>query len=252
LPKKAEIEFVQTKKFDLSSFTLIEGFPGLGLVGTISSKYLVEKLGFEEIGYIKSNIFVPVIRIHKGELVRPSRIYASKRHKIAVIVSEQIIPTLFTEDVANAVVAWILGNKIKRLISLSGIRAPESECSARDKNCIYGIAANARSKKFLEKHGIKAIQEGITSGITSLILLDLKETSVEAVSILANVHLAADYDAASEILKKLDELAGLKIDIKPLKKEAKETEAALLKHMKELKKEHEEVKKFEERTPMYT
>ncbi len=247
----AEIEFVMTKKTDLSGFTLTEGFPGMGLVGTISSKYLVEKLGFQEIGYMKSNIFVPVIRIHGGELVRPSRIYASKKHKLAVIVSEQIIPTAYTEDVAKAIVQWIKKNKISRIISLSGIRAPDTEYKKSD-SCIYGIAANAKSKKFLEKYKIKIIQEGITSGITSLILLELKATGIEAVSIMGNVHIAADYEAASDILKKLDEIVKLKIDLNPLKKEAKETESALLKQLEQIKKEHEEVKKVEERTPMYT
>ena len=31
----------------IKGYTLVEGFPGMGLVGTIAANYLVEKLNFE-------------------------------------------------------------------------------------------------------------------------------------------------------------------------------------------------------------
>ena len=44
--------------------TLVEGFPGLGLVGTISASYLIEKLKMEPLGYITSDQFPPLAAVH--------------------------------------------------------------------------------------------------------------------------------------------------------------------------------------------
>ena len=248
------IKFVETGKTDLSGFTLIEGFPGMGLIGTISTKYIVEKLGFEQIGHIASEMFVPIIRIHNGLPVHPSRIYVHKQKKLAALVSEQIIPQQYTAKLASSVVKWIQQKKIKRLISLSGIKAVSA--GGGRKKIIYGIASNAKSKKLLKEFDVEVIKEGITTGVTALILLEMRDKNIEACSILGNVEIAADYKAAAELIKKLSEMLGLSIDVKPLLKEAKETEKALLDQLREMKNVGREEKKFGDKTqletPMYT
>ncbi len=248
---EGEVFFHEHKKMDLAGYTLIEGFPGMGLVGTIAAKYISEKLELEMIGHIESSIFVPIIRVHNGYLVFPSRVYASEKHKIVVLISEQIIPTPYTDSIARAVVEWIKKKKIKSVISLSGIRSvPEGQ------NTVYGIASNSESKKTLKKYDIELIKEGITSGITALIMLKLKDEKIDAISLMGNVEAAADYKSASVLLEKLNDMLGLQIDVKPLEKEAKETEKSLMKNLEELKKAAEHEQKIEDKTvtgpQMYT
>jgi len=248
MKRDGEISFVELAERDLHDYTLIEGFPGMGLVGTISAKYLIEKMGFEEVGYIDMDVFAPIIRIHEGLPVHPSRIYANASKKLVVLLSEQIIPRNATEKLADGIVEWIGEKRIKRVISLAGISLDASE----DKNKIYGIAANPKSKELLKKHGIEIIQDGITTGVTALILLNLKDSNLEAFSILGNVQIQADYKGAAQLLRKLNEIIGLNIDVEPLLKEAKETEKELLKHLDNMKKTHETVQKLEGKAPMYT
>lgn len=244
------VRFVEKKPLNLNGFTLIEGFPGMGLVGTISAKYLTEKLDFSEVGFVDSAIFVPIIRVHNGLPVHPSRIYVNQKKKLVLLISEQIIPQLFTERLAKAVVEWIKQKKIAQVISLSGIRALPSK---EGKEIVYGIASDEASKKMLKKYNVQVIKEGITSGVTALILLGLKDNKIDAFSLMGNVQIAADYKAASSILEKLSEMLSLNIDTKPLKKEAKETKKALLEHLKNLKQNQTETTKFEaDQTPMYT
>ena len=88
---KMDIRVVETSQQSLEGYTLVEGFPGMGLVGTIAAKYLVEKLEVKEIGHIHSESFVPIIRIHNGMPVRPSRIFVSEKNKLVILISEQII-----------------------------------------------------------------------------------------------------------------------------------------------------------------
>jgi uncharacterized protein len=251
---KVEIEFVETSPMKIAGYTLIEGFPGMGLIGTISAKYIVEKLGFRQAGYLDSDLFVPIIRVHEGLPVHPSRIYVNDKHKLVILISEQIIPQFFTRKLSKAVVDWVERKKICCVISLSGIRAvPEKD----GKEKIYGIASNETSKKLLKKHSIEVIKEGITSGITALLMLEFRDRKIDAISLMGNVQIAADYKSSVAIVEKLSEMFGLNIDTEPLLKEAKETEKALMDHFKQLKETSENVKQLEDssttlETPMYT
>ncbi|MFH0714553.1 MAG: PAC2 family protein [Candidatus Diapherotrites archaeon] len=249
MPKRMDLEFVETEDWNLKGYTLIEGFPGMGLVGTISAKYLVEKMNFKQIGFVDSDNFMPIIRIHDGMPVHPSRIYASAQYKLVVLISEQIISQQHTQHVANSVVDWIRKKGISRVISLAGINSP----SAGEGVQIFGIAANESGKKFLQAHNIELIKEGVTTGVTALILLQLKDLEdVEAISILGSVKIGADYKASAELLKKLDEILGLDINVAPLLKEAKEMEKALMSQLQKMKESQENVAQMEDHTPMYT
>lgn len=245
---RPRVQIVERKKRNFSGYTLIEGFPGMGLVGTIAAKYLVERLGFREHGYIDSSVFIPIIRIHEGMPVYPSRIYANDSLKLLVLISEQIISRQYTEDIAHCIVEWIKEKKIGKLISLAGINSPGSKAG----DGVYGIAANPESLKELKKHNIELIKDGITTGITALILLELKKSDVNAISIMGNASFQADYKAAAAIIEKLNGLLGLKVNVEPLLKEARETEKLLLRQMDEMKRTDNTLQRVEDKTPMYT
>ena len=234
-------EFIPRKS--LKGYTLIEGFPGLGLVGTIAAKYLIEKLDFKKYGCLQSNIFIPVIRIREGKPVHPSRIFINDKLKLVAIISEQIIPNKYMDDFARAVVGFVKEKGIQKVIALSGIHTEDNT----GKPEIYGIAANDKSKEIISKYNIKSIDDGITSGITALILLDFKDENVQAVSLLGTVKVATDYKAASAVLEKLNEVLNLKLDTKPLMSESKKVEAELSKFLQKMKKEKTKVEEMEEK-----
>jgi uncharacterized protein len=241
------IHFVEYERREWEGYTLIEGFPGMGLVGTISAKFLVEHLDFKQIGYIYSDSFMPIIRIHEGLPVHPSRIYVNDKHKLVVLISEQIIPRPFIPQIAHKVVEWIEQNKIKKVISLAGLQTGQKEDMT-----VYGIAANKESKKYFKGLDIKIIDEGITTGITAVMLLHLKDTKVHAFSILGNVTFGADYKAAAELIKRLNKLLDLKMDVKPLYEKAKKTEEEIVSQMKKVQEAQATQEKIEKDTsPSY-
>jgi len=246
------IDFVEYKKIELKGYTLVEGFPGLGLVGTIAVKYLVERMKFEQIGHIETNFFVPIISIRNGTPVFPSRIFVHRKKKLVAILSEQIIPKMMVRPMAKAVVKWITKKGICKVVSLEGIRAKGSVGKAEK---IYGIADSAQAAERLKNNNIAIVKDGITTGVTAMILLELSQNKkINSYSLLGNVQTVADYKASAECLKKLNEVMHLNINVQPLLKEAKETEQALLKQLHGLKETHEHIQKFESTgaTPMYT
>ena len=246
---KTEFEFIEFGKANLNGYTLIEGFPGMGLVGTIAAKYIVDKTDFDYIGYIDSNAFMPIIRIHDGMPVRPARIYANRKRKLVILISEQVIPKQYASLAAKNTVAWIKSKGITDVISLSGVHAsgegPRNEM-------IYGIASNEKSKSLIRKYNLKEITEGITTGVTALMLLEMKNSKINAISILGDVQMSADYKDAAEVLRKLNAIIALNINVEPLLKEAKQIEKQLIQQLQKLRDTKDNTEKFETKTPLIT
>ena len=51
--------------------TIIEGFPGFGLVGTITTEFLIDHLKAEKIGRVFFQDLAPLIAVHEGKIVEP-------------------------------------------------------------------------------------------------------------------------------------------------------------------------------------
>ncbi|MEK6959158.1 MAG: PAC2 family protein [archaeon] len=241
--KEKLIQFIETKNTPLKGYTLIEGFPDIGLAGTIGSRYLVEKLKFEQIGYVHSRVLLPIIRINDGMPVHPIRIYASKKHKMAIVIAEQIIENILAAPMADELVLWIKKKGISRVISTSGVRI-------LDGKSVYAFASNESSKKIIKKNNIDIINEGITSGVTALLMLKLKDNNIEAFCLLGNAKNNADYNAAAEVVKTICLITKTTLDVKPLLEEAKKLEEAIVKHLKTIESTTKEAKP-DSSTPMY-
>lgn len=238
--------FVETKNTSLKGYTLIEGFPDLGLAGTIGARYIVEKLKFEQIGFVESELFMPITRISNGVPLHPVRIYASKKDKIAIIISEQIIDNKMATSMAKELVEWIKKKGISRVISTSGVKMPEGKS-------VYAFASDEKSKKVIKENKIEIITEGVTSGVTALLMLSLKDNKIEAFCILGNARNNADYSAAAEVVKTISSITKITIDTQPLLEEAKKLEIALSSQLKSLEDQHSKETRVESsQTPMFT
>lgn len=245
--KEPMIRFVETEHTNWKGYTLIEGFPGMGLAGTIAGKYLVENLKFREVGHLHSDLFMPIIRIHQGMPVFPSRIYVNDSLKLVVLISEQVIPRPYVPRVSQLVVQWILQNGISRVISLAGIQSGN-----KNDMTVYAIAANPESKAAFKDLDVEMIEDGITTGITALILVHLKNSGVIAFSLLGNVNFGADYKAAAELIKRLNKLLKLNLKVEPLYEQAKKTEKEIIEQMKQMQETQASEDKMEEkRGPQY-
>ncbi len=241
--KEKIISIIETKTISLKEFTFIEGFPDLGLAGTIGAKYLIDKLKFEEIGHIDSKLFLPMIRIQEGIPIHPVRLYASKKNKVVIVIAEQLIDNALSAEMAEELVSWINKKGITKVISTSGARIPDGKM-------VYAFASNENSKKLINKHKIEMIQTGLTSGVTALLMLYLKDSNMDAICLLGNAKNNADYLAAAEVVKVICALTGMKVDIAPLLQEAKVLEKALMENIKTIE-ENKGGNQKNESTPMY-
>jgi len=84
IPKK-DINVI-SKPLPLNGASVLIGFPGSGLVGTIALQYMVDQLEFEQIGTMTSKYFPPLAMMNKGVINDPVRIYL--KNDIAAIVAD--------------------------------------------------------------------------------------------------------------------------------------------------------------------
>jgi uncharacterized protein len=233
------------KNGSLKGFTLIVGFPDVGLAGTIASKYLIEKMGMKQIGFIESDYLLPVVRVQNGLPLHPMRICADKKNKLVVILSEQMVSGKSVHQTSRELVDWIKKKGIKKVISTSGVKIPEG-------NEIYAFASDENSKEIIKKMNIDLVGAGISSGVTALLMLGLRDKGIDAFCLLGNAKSSADYNAASVVIKTICSIVGIKaIDTKPLMLEAKQIEQSLVQHLKDVG-EKSECSTSGNTAPMYT
>jgi len=235
------INIKMLKKLDLSGAIMIEGFPGIGLVGPMAISYIIDKLGMAYIGYMESEEFPPLVSIHKGEPMPPVRLYYSEKFKIATIFAEFALPVELVGSITNAVYSFITANKIKEIISISGI--PSSEGGVHS----FAIASLNSLNAEIQKAGMKPIEEGVASGVNALLLMKAKLDSLPDINILVPVEQdIIDPKYAENAIDTLNKLLDLNIDTSELKKEAEEVEAKIQELIKKHSESHRSYKKVVE------
>ena len=63
--KKEDVSIIDLKQENLEGATVIDGFPGVGLVGSITANYLINTLKLEQIGVMRSRHFPPLTVVHR-------------------------------------------------------------------------------------------------------------------------------------------------------------------------------------------
>ena len=100
---------------------LIAGFPGPGLVGSISTSYIIDKLNMHQIACVESEYISPGVIYVDGKLRHPFRLYANKEGNVCVLVCEAPIMINGIHSVLNTVMDWAMKNAIQEVLVLDGI-----------------------------------------------------------------------------------------------------------------------------------
>jgi uncharacterized protein len=108
-------------KNNLDSPILIAGFPGTGLVGSISTSYIINKLHMNQIACVESQYIVPGVIYAESKLRHPCRVYANEKGDVCVLVCEAPIIIEGMYSVLDTIAKWILYNKVKEVMVLDGI-----------------------------------------------------------------------------------------------------------------------------------
>ncbi|MDP3742022.1 MAG: PAC2 family protein, partial [Candidatus Micrarchaeota archaeon] len=113
-----ELKLVDKPK--LKNPVVIEGFPGVGMIGTIAASFLAEKLQMKLIGYFSSPHFPPIAAIHDYVPVSPVRIYCSEEEDLIIVFSELVIPAQLVVPLSEKIIELAEKYNAKAIYSFAG------------------------------------------------------------------------------------------------------------------------------------
>ena len=209
------MKFVLTKK--PKNPVIIQGFPSIGLVSTIVTKFLTDHLDVEEIGHIESKYIVPLTAIHKCKVINPITIFYNKKYNLVIIQS--ITEVAGHEwDIAETIFEIATQLSAKELIVVEGIPGTQE-----DKIKTFFCSSNSKVKV-----NTTPLNEGIIMGVTAAMLLRGENSKIPVTCLFAETHSQLpDSEAAAKIMEILTGYAKIKVDYKPLIAAAKKFEANL-------------------------
>lgn len=227
-----KVEIKQVAKVKLKTPTIIEGFPGIGMLGTLGTTYLAEKLDMKLIGYFASSHFPPIAAIHDYAPVFPARIYASEKHDLIVLFSEFVIPSEAVYLLSQEIIAFAKANKAKAIISMAGIGAenPGQE--------IYGIASTPKMSEALKAADVKLVREGATQGVSGVLIAECAAQGVPAANLMAQTSQPLDPVSSARLLQKVAQIAGFSVDTSTLSTQGAVIEEKLKQSLEKIKSMH--------------
>lgn len=243
------VEIKLTKEVDLSDHTLVEGFPGIGLVGTIASNYIIKKEEMTPIGYIYSEELPAVTPIHDGKPHFPIRIFKHPDKQIVFLTGELIIPNKLTHRISSKIIEFTEDQDIKKIISIGGMATTQK----KGKKGVHGIISIEKLKKYMKEKNIPLIKEGAAMGVSGTIIAKATEKKLPVISLLVESRRnMPDPEAAADLVEKLNEMLEINVETEELRKEAQDVEKKMKKMVNRMKKAQKgEKKESGVPSPMY-
>jgi uncharacterized protein len=205
------MKLVLTKK--PKGVTIVEGFPGFGLIGTIATEFLMEHLETEKIGIVEMDEVPAMIAIHQNKIIEPLSLHYNKKHNVVLVHAINIGKDMGWKlaEMINELAQTL---QAKEIISLEGVGSPNAESG---RVFFYSTTNGVTSKKL--QGMANPLKEGIIVGVTGALLAKHVKTPLTALFAEARMGMP-DSKAAAHIVEALDSYIGLGVDVKPLLQQA--------------------------------
>ena len=142
--------------------TIVAGFPGFGLIGTIATEFLIEHLNAVQIGKIRIEELPPVVAIHQGKVIEPLGIFYDKKYNLVILHALTLINNIEWQ-LETQISKLMVELKPKKVITIEGIGNAESQTP----NIYYLSKGKDDSKKL----NLPQLKEGIIIGVSGALLL---------------------------------------------------------------------------------
>ena len=239
------VQVILEREPEVKNPVLIEGFPGIGLVGNIASQYIVHELNMTYLGAMSSKFFPPLAVLLSGIVNMPVRIYEQAEKELVVITADIPIHPLASYDVGKEIVSWAESIKAKEMVCLAGITVMSEE------HRVFGAAS---TKEMLERLKDKAevFELGTITGITGSIMNECRIRKMPAICLLGETASAEpDPRAAIAAVETLNKLYDLGIGTAKLAEQAEQIELQMPQLAQPLKAAVPEEQQMPKEFPMY-
>jgi uncharacterized protein len=228
-------KIIQGRK-KLNSPILIAGFPGAGLVGSISTSYIIDRLHMNQIACVESEFIVPGVIYAEGKLRHPFRLYSNERGDVCVLVCEAPVMIQGMYSVLDTVSKWVLYNNVREVMVLDGIAVeglPDSKRipivlssngrEADEANLINDYNIDATNKEKVDNVGSVYPTTAFVGGMSGGILSSCLSNGIASKALLIYASRGIpDPEGAAILIEFLGNIAdntSLKIDTAELRKQ---------------------------------
>jgi uncharacterized protein len=228
-----DIAFRTFKEVDLAGGTVIEAIPSVGLVSTIAATYMITNLPMDQVCAIDSEDFPPLSMVYAFKPKFPVRIYAMPKTKLAIFIAEVPLPPRVHRALGLQLLHWATTHKCRQIVCLEGLPLPAMDVPKEIE--VWGVGSTDSARKVLDDAGIRQLETGMISGVSGVLLNEGRWQFYDVITLLAEALPAIpDANAAARLLEVVDVLLPeIKLDLEPLKVQARALEA----HLKRLREE---------------
>jgi len=238
---------------ELKNPILVEGFPGLGMVGSIATKYLIKQLKAQKLATLYSPHFPYHVVVNKKGSARLLRgeFYFWKNetgeNDYIFLTGDSQAQTIEGQfEVANSILDFAEKKKVKMVITLGGYRN-----EAEEKPQVVAVSTNpALFGKALEAKAMSSEAGTPIVGTAGLLLGLAKFRKLDALCLLGETRgYFPDPKTAKTVIEVLQGILNVNVDLKGLDKEI-ERSKEILGRMQDIEKRRlkymQKIRKVEE------
>ena len=207
---------------DPSGTTLVEGMPGVGLVGKIATDHIIDRLEMEQFAEVRGE-GIPPVTVFDGEkrgVNPPIRLYIDDEEELVALRSDVPVHVMDAPLFAEHLTEWVVENEVLP-VYLGGLAA---ERGADEVPTIEGIGVG-NGRDILQTESIPAPDEGgMVSGPCGALLSNAAHEGADAVGLMVDTDPRfPDPQGAHTLIKKgISSVADVDVETERLVEEAEE------------------------------
>jgi predicted ATP-grasp superfamily ATP-dependent carboligase len=228
---------------DLRQPWLVAAWPGMGGVATIAGSFLARGLDADPFLEMEAQqFFEPRSVFVKGGLTQagtlPKTVFHLRRdpsgaRDLLILLAEQQPPDAHRQARALAEIA--VSHGVERVVTFAAMATPiHPSASPR----VFGVATRAGLLDELRKLGVTPLEDGEISGLNGTFLAAAAERGIDAVCLLGEFPFFAaqvpNPKASAAVLEVFGRMAGVALDLEPLRSDAAKVEEQLIHHLEML------------------
>ncbi|MBD3210786.1 proteasome assembly chaperone family protein [Candidatus Micrarchaeota archaeon] len=237
-----ETQIIEKKKIGkLKNAVVVTGLPGIGLIGQVVGRYMVDELKAKKVASVISPHFPHQVFMTKkgGVRIIKNSIYhykGKKRDILFLLGDIQAISSVGQYEVAGKLLDYFKNAGAKEIITVGGYST--GKIVAEKKRRVFAVATSDKLRKTLKKLGaVFGEARGSIVGAAGLFPVLGKIKGLDGSCLMGETHGSyVDAPAAKQIVQILAKYLGLKINLEKLDKRAKESQKILKKVQEEIKK----------------
>ena len=230
---------IEREKIKLKNGILITGLPGIGLVGQVVGRYMVEQLKAKKIANLYSHHFPHQVFMTKkgGMRIIKNSLYVYKNRNVNVLIllgDIQAMSSVGQYEVSGLVLDFANKVGVTQVLTIGGYSTGE----ITDVRKVHAVASSAAFRNKLKKFNILFGQtKGSIVGAAGLLPALARLRGMDSACIMGETHGGfVDTKAAKEVVAVLSRYLGLKIDLAQLNERALESEKIMKKMEEESQK----------------